>query len=111
MPHISNEVTQRYVEALQILQEAGRIKDDAEFCRKTGISDERIAAFREGSANACVDEIDQAVTVFRFNPCYLFGGEGRPLLNLVLKVDHKRLEDALDVRVGQRVDFHFVNRR
>jgi hypothetical protein len=111
MPHISNEVTQRYTEALQILLETGRIKDDAEFCRKTTITEERIAAFREGTANVSIDDIDQAVSIFRFNPCYLFGGEGRPLLNLLLKVDTKRLEDALDVRVGQRVNFQFVNRR
>jgi hypothetical protein len=53
----------------------------------------------------------EGVSQFRFNPCYLFGGEGRPLLNLVLKVDYRKIEDVLSIRSDERVRFHSVTSR
>ena len=110
MPHVNNEVTKRYVEALQTLIDTGRVSDDAEYARKTNIPETELKDFREAQRNVTIDHISKGVSLYRFNPCYLFGGEGRPLLNLVLKVDYRKIEDVLSVKSDERVRF-FSNSR
>jgi hypothetical protein len=111
MPHINSSVTQRFCECIQVLIEDRRISDDAEFARKTDIPETELNDFRSGARNVTVDHISKGVSQFRFNPCYLFGGEGRPLLNLVLKVDYRKIEDVLSIRSDERVRFHSVTSR
>jgi hypothetical protein len=104
MPQISRDVQARYLEAVQVLIESGRAADDAAVAAKAGLDPEIIPHLRKGYINLQVRHIDALCRAYAVDPRYLFGGRGRPLLDLTLKIDERKVTDAFR-HIGEPVQF------
>ncbi len=72
--------TKRFLHCLGELLNNGGVKSQTEFAELLGIQAQAISEIKRGRRNVTLGMLEKAVEVFRFNPCFLFWGEGAPFL-------------------------------
>ncbi len=78
MPSI---VTERFIACHDRLKEEGVIRSSRQFALKLGYRPQNLNEVLKRNRDAPLELIRQAVEVYRFNPLYLYSGEGTMFLN------------------------------
>lgn len=79
----SPNVTQRFLECLDLLVAEGKVRSRRHFAMAIGYHAQGLSEMAAQRRDAPVDLIEKAVQTYRFNPAYLFTGQGKPFSNPV----------------------------
>ena len=71
-----SDVTTRFLKCLDQLIEAGMVKSKRQFAFAVGYHPQGISEMASGRRDVPMDVVERAVSVFHFNPVYLFCGNG-----------------------------------
>jgi Peptidase S24-like len=105
---INSSVTQRFLECLDRLVSDGIVRSKRHFALTIGYHAQGISEMVASRRDVPLDLIEKAIKVFRFNPVYLFTGQGNlfsnpaeddglRLRNLTVVTDHKGDERILHI--------------
>lgn len=95
MPHVTREVTSRFNEAVQVLLETGAALSEDDIAAHASLPNSELKQIREGIRKVSIEWISALVELYMVNPLYLFGGTGRPILGMKLRIDEVAQKRAL----------------
>ena len=73
---MSNIVTQRFIKCLEKLREDNRVRSSRQFALSLDYLPQSLSEILQGRRDVTIDLIRKSVEQYRFNPMYLFSGEG-----------------------------------